>query len=176
MAGTGAGQPSIVWTDSTGPAILTTPIPYLGNWKPDILDVGSSSTLLGSGLVNRFLFRQDYVASFELPYLPMNLEPLLMRLKDWLASGGQITVNTNDNARRSYTCVIWPGDSKQGDPKYPTWSLVREDLEYTLQVFIKNVANAPLIAIYPNDGGAGSDTGFPLVVVSPSSLALTFPT
>jgi len=101
--------------------------------------------------------------------------PLLQRLKFWLAGGGQVTVNTNDNAQRVYTCVIWPSDGS-GNSKPPKWTYDRANLEYTLTVYLKNVAAANLLAIYPDIGfGAPPPAQVPQIIVSPAVAQLTFP-
>jgi hypothetical protein len=165
--------PSIVWTDTVGPAILTTLVDRLGNWMPDEIIVGQEGTQLGSGLVQNFVFRTDYVVSFELPYIPMAQTPLLQRLKFWLAGGGQVTVNTNDNALRTYTCVIWPSDGS-GQSKQPKWTYDRVNMEYTLTAYLKNIAASNLLAIYPPAGGTPLAQQARLIV-TPSPATLTYP-
>jgi hypothetical protein len=164
--------PSIVWTDSVGSAILTTLIDRLGNWSPDEIIVGVDGAPLGTGLTQNWVFRTDFVVSFELPYIPMAQTPLLQRLKYWLAGGGQVTVNTNDNAQRTYTCVIWPGDGS-GNAKQPKWAFDRANLEYTLTVYLKNIAASNLLAIYPPGGTPLAQA--PRLIVSPSNVTLNFP-
>lgn len=122
---------SIAFTDGVGAATLTNGVPAPGDrfrgWKPRRTPVGASETALGTGRRFMFAFRRDYSAAFSLDEIPMASLSTVLRLIDHLESGGTCTVNTGDNASRSYaTCGLAEGSTpelSQQDASNLTYSL-----------------------------------------------------
>lgn len=134
-------NPSIVFDDGTGATTLTSVTPRFQNWVPDTAPIGPNETGLGTGQLFQWVYRTDFSASFELPYIPAARLPDLQRLKVWLLSGGTITVNTADLSASSYTVSLKPSTT-------PSWKLDQKLLEYTLSIAVLNAAAAPLICQY----------------------------
>jgi len=134
-------NPSIVFNDGSGATTITAVAPRFQNWIPDSAPVGPNETALGTGQLFQWVYRTDYSAAFEMPYIPAARLPDLQRLKLWLLSGGTITVNTADLSANSYTVSLKPGT-------VPSWKLDQKLLEYTLSIAVLNQAAAPLICIY----------------------------
>lgn len=134
-------NPSIVFNDGSGATTITAVAPRFQSWVPDTAPVGPNETALGTGALFQWVYRSDYSASFELPYIPAASLPDLQRLKVWLLSGGAITVNTADLSANSYTVSLKPGTT-------PSWKLDRKLLEYTLSVAVINTVAAPLTCRY----------------------------
>ena len=45
------------------------PLKRFAGWTPDVIDVGPQETAVGTGVAYQFVFRTDYVVSFDVPYL-----------------------------------------------------------------------------------------------------------
>jgi hypothetical protein len=134
--------PSIVFRDSFGTTTIPSVAPTLGNWVPDVEEIGDRQTGLGDGTEYLFSFRTDYVASFEMPYIPATAIPDLVRLKRHLLRGGLITIFTEDAASRVFTCALKPGST-------PSWTLAdRRTREYTLSLAVRNVMPYPMMVDY----------------------------
>jgi hypothetical protein len=58
--------------------------------------------------------------------------------------------------------------------KPPKWTYDRANYEYTITVYLKNLAAANLLAIYPPGSGTPLAQA-PQLIVSPPVAALTFP-
>lgn len=134
-------NPSIVFDDGTGATTLTSVTPRFQNWMPDTAPIGPQETALGTGVQYQWVYRTDFAATFEMPYIPASSLPDLQRLKVWLLSGGTITVNTADVSANSYTVSMKPGTP-------PSWKLDQKLLEYTLSIAVINVTAAPLTCQY----------------------------
>lgn len=140
---------SIVFTDSIGTATLTNgkpgPAGRFGAWVPDSEDIGDERVVQGTGATVKFVYRTDYMASFELAKIPVEttggqrLVDIANRLKRWLNSGGTCTVNTGDVESNSYaTCGVAPGT------KAKLTLTDRKNLEYTLTLSLVNLAVSPV--------------------------------
>lgn len=134
-------NPSIVFNDGSGATTITAVAPRFQNWLPDTAPIGPNETALGTGQLFQWVYRTDFSASFELPYIPAARLPDLQRLKVWLLTGGTITVNTADLSSNSYTASLKPGTT-------PSWKLDQKLLEYTLSIAVINAAAAPLTCQY----------------------------
>lgn len=136
----------ITWTDSIGSATLANgkavPADRFRHWTPEAPEVSSSEVPVGDGITQRFLFRRDYIAAFELPYLKSDKHATALRLKAHLLGGGEITVYVGDQSGHEYDCVLAPGT---------TPALVFEDatmLEFTFQCAVKHMSQSALVADY----------------------------
>lgn len=138
---------TLVFTDGTGAATLRNGLPApadrFSNWTPDVDPVGDREAALGTGITSHWSYRDDYLATFDLEYLPASSHPEALRLKRHLETGGTVTVNTGDVANRSYTCRIAPG------ARVAIEFASRSPIHYTLRLHLKNTAAAPLLCIYP---------------------------
>ena len=139
-------NPSVSFTDGTGAVTITSPCPRLGNWIADAVIIGEEATPLGTGIVENFVHRIDYVAAFEMQEIPLAasgvaVDPYFQRLKLFLAGGGTFTVTTADLGGNVYTCT-------QQEKKPPTWTLDRVNYCYTLKVYARNGTQAPMVVAY----------------------------
>lgn len=138
-------NPYLEWTDAVGLARLTCVVPTLSGWTPDVDPIGPSAVTLGGGVTYLFAFRTDYVVKFTLPYLVAAEMPEALRLKNWLLTGGTITVFTGDQGNRLYTCRLRPGTTPQitQDP---------QELEFALALELLNTVALPLVAFWQGAG------------------------
>ena len=139
---------SIQFTDTVGAATLESVVPDPGsrfqNWTPDVVEIADREVEFGSGISHQFAFRTDYVVSFQVPYLTTHEFTVALRLKRHLLGGGTCTVNTEDNASRSYTCRLQPGT-------VPGVELVdRRLMEYAMSLQLLNTAAAVMLCDYGN--------------------------
>lgn len=138
-------NPYIEWTDAVGLARLTCLVPILQGWTPDVDPIGPSEVALGTGTTFLFTFRTDRCVAFTFP----NLSPLQMtealRLKEWLLTGGSITLFTGDLAGRSYVAKVRPGT-------VPRFTQDPSSLEFALALELINTASIPFIASWIGAG------------------------
>jgi hypothetical protein len=118
------------------------PFDRFSGWTPDIDPVGPTDAALGTGISFHWTFRNDYLASLELPFLQASTLAVALRLKRHLLNGGTCTVTTGDNGSNVYTCRLAPGSAPEIE--YTD----RRMVEYTLKLRLKNTAAAPLVCIY----------------------------
>lgn len=118
------------------------PLKRFAGWTPDVVDVGVRETAVGTGVAYDFVFRTDYVVSFDVPYLTHAEIAVALRLIRHLTGGGSCTVTTDDLSANEYTCRLREGT-------VPTLTLAdRAMMEYTLHLELTNTAAAALIAEY----------------------------
>lgn len=140
---------SIAFTDSIGSATLTngkpTPADRFTDWTPiSPAEEGIPVFTLASGMRSRWLYRQDYGASFSLDKIPVAELDVAMRLLRWLATGGSVTVSTGDRIARVYTAKAFPGWTIPEGPELTDKRL----LEYTLALKLKNTAAVDMLCNY----------------------------
>lgn len=108
---------TITFTDGSGAVTLdngTTSISTgvgsrFADWTPFQRPIGPRATALGTGRPFQFRFRTDYGASFTMTDIPNSKMSDMLRCQEWLLRGEAVTVNTGDNASRSYTtCYLAP--------------------------------------------------------------------
>jgi hypothetical protein len=137
---------SITFTDGTGAATLTNgkPVPgdRLAGWMPNRAAAAEHAVSLGTGAVSEFAFREDYLASFALPYIPASSLATLLRFKRWAEAGGTFVVNTGDSSSNSYTCTIQPGTEVSIERPDPGFT------EYTLRAVARNASAAVMTCLY----------------------------
>lgn len=136
---------SITFNDGAA-GTLTSPAPEplkrFSGWTPDVVDVGVRETAVGTGVAYDFVFRTDYVVSFDVPYLTHAELAVAHRLIRHLTGGGSCTVTTKDLSANVYTCRLREGT-------VPSLTLAdRAMMEYTLHLELTNTAAAALIAEY----------------------------
>lgn len=138
----------IAFVDSVGSAQVTNGLTLEGrrfaNWVPDIVRVGDRRTVLGTGRFYEYLYRQDYVARFQIENLKASDMATVMRWKAHALKGCDFVVYTEDDSSRTYNCRLRPDTE-------PTIELVdRTNIEYTLTVEVMNtdVPTVPLQCIY----------------------------
>lgn len=68
-------MPSIVFRDSLGTVTIPSRVPTFGNWLPDVEEIGDRQTGAADGTEYLFSLRTDFVASFEMPYIPATSIP-----------------------------------------------------------------------------------------------------
>lgn len=139
-----ANPVNIVFTDAIGTATLDNAKPAgsggdrFKNWNPSASVISDEEESLGTGQLFAFIFRNEYLVSFELPAIPRTSMAIMLRLQRHLKSGGSVTVNTGDSGNRSYaTCCLVKGtnpEPKLTDPK---------NLEYSMQFTLRNIAAVP---------------------------------
>lgn len=137
---------SIQFTDGVGAATLQSAAPApanrFANWNADREDINARDVAFGTGISYAFLYRTDYTAAFDVPYLAQSKLAVAMRLKAWLIQGGAVTVNTGDKDTAVYTAYLKPGTT-------PTIVLAdRVLMEYTMHLELKNNAAAPMTVNY----------------------------
>jgi len=118
------------------------PLDRFSGWTPDIDPVGPTDAALGTGITFHWAFRNDYLASLELPLLPASMLAVALRLKRHLLNGGTCTVTTGDGLSNVYTCRLAPGSVPE------LGYTDRQLVEYTLKLRLKNTAAAPLLCLY----------------------------
>jgi hypothetical protein len=163
---------NIQFNDGPGNNMVACTAMRFSNWSPDAEDIGPSPVALGTGNSYKFIERTDYTATFDLDHIPPLSMNTVMRLKRWLESGGQITVNTQDLYLNSYTCVLKPKGKV-------TWKYDKKLMEYSVSVAVKNTAAAYMRCIYSPIVGTGyllAITPNPIIAlagVGPSTLTAT---
>ena len=136
---------SIAFNDGAA-ATLESPAPdplkRFAGWTPDVDEVGARETAVGTGTAYNFVFRTDYVVSFDMPYLTHAELDVAHRLMLHLTGGGSCTVTTDDLSANEYTCKIREGTK-------PFLVLAdRAMMEYTLHLDLMNTAAAALKVEY----------------------------
>lgn len=142
---------TITFTDGTGAVTLdngTTGMSSgvgsrFADWTPFQRPVGPRVPALGTGRPYQFRFRTDYGATFNMTDIPNTKMSDMLRCQEWLLRGESVTVNTGDNASRSYTtCYLAP----EGDV---TITLQDKNLLlYTMSFVLINSASAAMLCIY----------------------------
>lgn len=141
---------TIVFTDGTGAVTLdnaTTGISLgvgsrFADWTPFQKPIGPRVPALGTGIPYQFRFRTDYGASFSMTDIPNTKMSDMLRCQEWLLRGNSVTVNTGDNAARSYTAYLAP----DGDV-----SITLQDknvLLYSMSFTLINGSAAAMLCIY----------------------------
>ena len=136
-----ATLPTIVFTDAQSvPRTLTQLGLRFNNWQPSSIPIGATCPRLGSGLRDFFQYREDYMASFEITVRP-NAVWNLLQLQQTLLQGLPITVNLQDTASSSYTCILAPGAK-------PTITLDRVTLDYSMTMKLLNTSIGHMVCLY----------------------------
>jgi hypothetical protein len=133
----------IDFTDTTGNAQVTNGLTLPGrrftNWTPDTLRISDRRTALGSGVTYEYVYRQDYVASFQIEHIPVTSLPTVIRWKNWALQGCEFLVYTEDTQNRFYICRLVPDTT-------PTIEMSdREALEYTLSLEVMSADLPPVL-------------------------------
>lgn len=134
---------SISFTDSTGSATLACSWPSgaprrFRTWEPFSRPFGEGANRLSSGKLEKFSFRTDYGASFEIAGIANTDVDIALRLQEHLLGGGVCTVTTDDLSSRVYTdCGLAPGT----EPELRLED--RQMLEYTMSLVLIDVATTP---------------------------------
>lgn len=131
----------IDFTDESGNAQVTNGLTLPGrrfsNWTPDTVRIADRRTALGSGITYEYLYRQDYVASFQIENIPVTDLPTVIRFKNWAMKGCEFYVYTEDTQNRFYLCRLRPDTE-------PTLEMSdRTTLEYTLSMEVMSAAQPP---------------------------------
>lgn len=114
-------------------------------WLSESKPIGPMKSALGTGAAAAFIFRTDYVASFELQEIPNASVAILDRLMAWLLAGGVVSVTCGDSTSAVYaTCCLAEGTKpakRMFDRKSITWAL---------KLTLVNIAGspAPMTCIY----------------------------
>jgi hypothetical protein len=132
------------FTDSAGNAQVTNGLTLEGrrfaNWVPDVVRVADRRTVLGTGKFYEYIYRQDYVARFQIEHLTAADMAVVMRWKSHAMKGCDFVVDTEDSGGRVYTCRLRPDTE-------PTIELVdRTTIEYTLSVEVMS-ADEPAVPL-----------------------------
>ena len=141
---------TIVFTDGIGAVTLdngTTGMSLgvgsrFADWTPFQKPIGPRVPALGTGVPYQFRFRTDYGASFSMTDIPNTSMASMLRCQEWLLRGNSVTVNTGDNAARSYTAYLAP----DGDV-----SITLQDknvLLYSMSFTLINASAAAMLCIY----------------------------
>jgi len=141
---------TITFTDGTGAVTLdnaTTSVSLgvgsrFADWTPFQKPIGPRVPALGTGVPYQFRFRTDYGASFSMTDIPNTKMSDMLRCQEWLLRGNSVTVNTGDNAARSYTAYLAP----DGDV-----SITLQDknvLLYSMSFTLINGSAAAMLCIY----------------------------
>jgi hypothetical protein len=137
---------SISFNDGSA-ASLDNAKPAPGNrfdrWEPSTREIGESAIALGTGARSVFVFRTDRRVRFTLSKIPNASMAVMLRLGRHLDRGGTVTVNTDDKAARSYTCMLAPG----AEPPRPMLT-DPQLLEYSLEFDLLSTGVADLICLY----------------------------
>ena len=136
----------LAFTDSTGAATLnngrTAPANRFKDWTPDAEPIHDIAIPPSTGLIQRWLYRTDYFASFEVDKLPTSMLSVAVRLKLHLLGGGSVTVETGDSSDTAYTCTLRPGTVPEivfSDPAR---------LRYSMRLSLKNSSAAAMTCTY----------------------------
>lgn len=126
---------SLAFTDNVGPATLTNGYPGPGGrfsaWQSDAPLMSVEAEQLGDGTLHVFEFHAKQLATFELRDIPESQVAVAMRLILHLNRGGTVTVATDDQLGRTYTCQ----KPKEGKPQLgpPDPKTLRRTLKLTLR-------------------------------------------
>lgn len=112
------------------------------DWMPFQKPIGPRVTALGTGVPYQFRFRTDYGASFAMTDIPNTKMSDMLRCQAWLLNGGSVTVNTGDNASRTYTAYLAP----EGDVTITLQD--KNVLLYAMTFVLINSAAASMLCIY----------------------------
>ena len=112
------------------------------DWVPFQKPIGPRVTALGTGVPYQFRFRTDYGASFAMTDIPNTKMSDMLRCQAWLLTGGAVTVNTGDNATRSYTAYLAP------DGNIGITLQDKNVLLYAMTFVLINSAAASMLCIY----------------------------
>lgn len=112
------------------------------DWVPFQRPIGPRVTALGTGVPYQFRFRTDYGASFNMTDIPNTKMSDMLRCQAWLLNGGSVTVNTGDNATRSYTAYLAP----DGDITITLQD--KNVLLYAMSFVVINASAASMLCIY----------------------------
>lgn len=112
-------------------------------WTPDQKPIGPRRSALGTGAPYVFPFRTDYMATFELRYIPAANMAIVQRLIAWLRLGNTCSVTTGDSSAHVYgNCALADGADvqlRQQDPVEQTWALT---------LTLVNLDAAPMLCLY----------------------------
>lgn len=142
---------TIVFNDGGGSVTLDNGTTSIGSgggsrfadWVPFQRPIGPRVPALGTGRPYQFAFRTDYGASFSMTDIPNTKMSDMLRCQAWLLNGGAVTVNTGDNATRSYTtCYLAP----DGDITITLQD--KNVLLYAMSFVLINSAAASMLCIY----------------------------
>lgn len=111
---------SIKFTDTSGTYLLHNNKPHpadrFRNWTPDWVPVGDSAVRLSDGAITMFRVRDDYGASFELPYIPALACSNICRHSEdfgttWVATAGTPTRTPAAHTKSGITLDLIGDDS-----------------------------------------------------------------
>ena len=143
----------ITFTDGVGSAQLDNGMTAIAagvgsrfvGWKSESKPVGDMTNALGTGAAAAFIFRTDYIATFEMQEIPNANVAILDRLVAWLLSGGTVSVTCGDTTSAVYaTCCLAEGtkpQKKMFDKNAITWAL-------SLTLVNIAVSPSPMTCIY----------------------------
>jgi hypothetical protein len=123
---------------------LPAPADRFAVWLPDVEEIGDVDQELGSGVTHLSLLREDFVVHLELHQLDAVAQILALRLKRHLWRGGSVTVNTGDQAARSYTCRLKP----KTIPEVAEDTTDPEFIRFLFRAQLLNTAAAFLLCVY----------------------------
>jgi hypothetical protein len=138
----------ITFTDALGTATLhngkDAPGDRFGAWTPDTMPYADISPNLATGLREVFAYRTDATVTFDIRDIPADRMPTMLRLQNWLRSGGLVTVLTEDQLSSTYTC----GLASDGDVTIELTN-VEGVIEYTLHCTkLLSTTGTDLVCIY----------------------------
>ncbi len=114
------------------------------NWVSESIPVGVAKTALGTGQRSMFIFRTDYVATFDLQDIPNANVTILDRLVAWLLAGNTCVVTCNDSTSGVYTCGLAEGAT----PSKKMFNKIDQTWALTLKLVNVGGSPAPMTCIY----------------------------
>lgn len=141
----------VSFTDSIGAAQLDNGMTAIAggvgsrfrNWISRTIPIGVEGTSLGTGARSTFVFRTDYMASFQMQDIPNANVAKLDRLIAFLLKGGLVNVDTGDSGGNAYaSCCLAEGTT-------PEKTLFNgNDITWQLSVTLVNLSAAPMTCLY----------------------------
>lgn len=125
----------ITFTDAIGSAQLDNGMTAIAagtgsrfaGWTSESKPIGPMKAALGTGAAAAFIFRTDYIATFEMQEIPNANVAILDRLMAWLLAGGTVSVTCGDTTGAVYaTCCLAEGTKpakRMFDKASITWAL-----------------------------------------------------
>lgn len=129
---------SIFWQDEQGFAELSNlkpaPAGRFFDWNPDAEPFQAAEVALGTGLIDAFTFREDYLVSFEIRGIPKSELSKMLRLQTHLLDGYIVAVECDHEMNEVFAyCALAP----ETVPKISFSD--RQMLEYTFGVKLKAI-------------------------------------
>jgi hypothetical protein len=108
-------------------------------WMSESKPVGPIKAALGTGAAAAFIFRTDYLATFELQEIPNANVAILDRLMAWLSAGGTVSVTCGDSTSAVYATCCLAESTKPAKRMFD-----KQSITWALKLTLVNIAVSPV--------------------------------